>query len=143
MNLLKLLIVLIIVINVNCYIHTSELLMDKLYGKDQSNGKSLSELKFSIKSRLNKAVNKLIASLKSPKGFKSSAICVWKICSKPLQKTEQKVNSKETSINSRRIVGDKAGWFQKPHPKQVRPIDWSLQTCFRKIFILFYLFDKY
>ncbi len=123
MNLFKLTIVLIIVMNVNCYIHTSELLMDKLYGKKQSNGKSLYELEFSIVSRLEKAVHKFIASLKSPKGFKSPAICVWKICSKPLQKTEMKVNQKETSINSRRIVGDKAGWFRKPHVKQLRPID--------------------
>ena len=123
MNLLKLLIVLIIVINVNCYIHTSELLMDKLYGKDQSNGKSLSELKFSIKSRLNKAVNKLIASLKSPESFKSPDICVWKICSKPLPKTEKKVNPEAISSNCGRIVGGRAGWFKKPCAKQLRLID--------------------
>ena len=75
-------IVLICISNIYCRGITSNSIVDQLYA--QAEGKE-AQPKIKLTWVLRGAFNKLLKSIKPPKGYESPNICVWKSCSKPLK----------------------------------------------------------
>jgi phage-related protein len=103
----------IFIFSVDSYSLTSKSVVDKLYGENQSNGMTLNELKNHIKHGIQNGLDRMVESLKSPKGFKSPDICIWKICSKPLKKVKKIHTPKKAEQSCYKMTSSKIQWFQK------------------------------
>ncbi len=121
MKLLTFIIILnIFIFSVDSNSFTSESIVEKLYGEKQSNGMTLKELKSYLKDGIQNGLHRMVESLKSPKGFKSPDICIWKICSKPLKKGKKINMSKKTDHACDKITTSKIRLFQKNFVKCAR-----------------------
>ena len=110
MKLSSIVLILTIFANIHCFFgFTSQTIVEALYRENQPAHQTNESSNLNIMKILHKQVKLFIENIKSPKGYESPNICIWKICSKPLKKymTGRPPNSNEKVTRKSKIAQNK------------------------------------
>ena len=103
-----LVLIILMIQSIQCSFASSKSMVTEVYGIKRQDGAYVNHLMDNLKTSIMKQFNGLLDAMKSPKGFKSPNICVWKICSKPLKKLRSGV--KLNKIDLKEVIQMIENW---------------------------------